>query len=211
MFAHLWADLQQLLETYGIWAVPVSVFLESFGAPVPAESLLTAASVLAAEGKMAILPLLLLAWIGSVLGDNVGYCIGRFGGRPLILRYGAKVGLSEAKLLAVERFFDRYGGYIVLIARFFEGLRQFNGIVAGTSGMPWHLFLLFNCLGAALWVGAWGGGAYLLGQRIDAAIGVFKRFEPYFLVGLLLAAVLGGLVAYRLWKRHHKVALKDPR
>lgn len=204
MLADLWDNLEPLLESYGLWVVGGSVFVESFGAPVPAESVLVAASLLASQGKLQIIPLLLCAWVASVAGDNVGYCIGRYGGRRLILRYGHLAFITEERLVQVETFFARYGGYVVLFARLFAVLRQFNGIVAGTSRMPWLRFTLFNTIGAALWVGLWGGGSYFLGQRITPLLAEIEAVEPYIVMGGMVILVTVVWVVLRFVYRRRK-------
>ena len=158
-------ETKPYLEQYGYWAVFGGVMLESFGVPMPGETLLIAASLLAAKGDMHPLPILLCAWLGAVLGDNIGYGIGRFGGRLLVLKYGRFVFLTERRLGTVEEFFRRHGGSVVMVARFIEGLRQFNGLVAGIANMAWSRFLAYNAAGAALWVCCWGLLAYLFGAR----------------------------------------------
>jgi membrane protein DedA with SNARE-associated domain len=149
------ADLEPLVLHYGVFAVSLILAIEALGAPVPAETLLIFASVLARRGEMSLPALLIFGWAGSVLGDNVGYVIGRTLGRATISRYGAKIGLTDASMSAIEGIFSRYGSATVLFARFFSILRQLNGIVAGTLGMSWWRFLLFNAIGAALWVAVW--------------------------------------------------------
>jgi membrane protein DedA with SNARE-associated domain len=151
----LTADLETLVRHYGVFAVSLILAFEALGAPVPGETLLIFASVLAQRGEMSLPGLLIFAWAGSVVGDNVGYLIGRTLGRATIARYGAKIGLTDARISAIERIFSRYGSATVLFARFFSILRQLNGIVAGTLRMPWWRFLLFNAIGAALWVAVW--------------------------------------------------------
>ena len=96
-----------------------------------------------------------------MLGDNVGYIIGRTLGRATISRYGAKIGLTDERMRAVEKIFVRYGAATVMFARFFNILRQLNSIVAGILGMSWWRFLLFNAIGAALWVASVGVCRYL--------------------------------------------------
>jgi membrane protein DedA with SNARE-associated domain len=152
---HLVAGLESFVHHYGVFAVFIIVTIEALGAPVPGESLLIFASVLAGRGEMSLPGLLIFAWAGAVLGDNIGYAIGRTLGRGTILRYGAKVGLTDARFTTVESIFRRYGSATVLFARFFNILRQLNGIVAGILGMSWLRFLLFNALGGALWVVVW--------------------------------------------------------
>ena len=95
----------------------------------------------------------LLGFLGAVVGDNIGFALGRFGGRKLIERWGRYILLTPERLDRATAFFERHGGKVIVIARFVEGLRQANGIIAGTTGMHWARFLAFNALGAALWVG----------------------------------------------------------
>ena len=149
------ADLEPFVRNHGVFAVILILAAEALGAPVPGETLLIFASVLARRGEISLPALLIFAWAGSVLGDNVGYVIGRTLGRATITRYGTKIGLTDGRMSAIEGIFARYGSATVLFARFFSILRQLNGIVAGTLGMPWWRFLLFNAIGAALWVVVW--------------------------------------------------------
>ena len=181
------------LNTYGYFAVFGMVLVEGFGIPAPGQTLIIAGGLLAARGDMHIAVLVMVAWSAAVLGDNIGYAIGRYGGRRLVLRHGARAGLRAAHIEHVERFFARYGGGIVIAARFLEVLRQLNGVVAGISGMSWLRFLGFNALGAALWVGVWGYGVYRLGQHMETALVWLKDVEPY-LAGAGVLAVLGLLV-----------------
>jgi membrane protein DedA with SNARE-associated domain len=182
------------IERYGYTAVFAGVMVESFGIPAPGQSLVMAGALLASQGEMHIAVLLLTAWSAAVIGDNIGYAIGHFGGRRLVLRHGRYVGVRADHLQRVERFFEHYGGGIVVAARFFEILRQFNGVIAGTVGMPWWRFLAFNATGAALWVGLWGLGVFYLGRHMEQVLSVFKRFEPYVVAVGVLALI--GLVVF---------------
>lgn len=175
------------LNHYGYWALFGALLVESFGMPVPGETLLIASALLASHGEMHIVPVLLIACAAAVTGDNIGYGIGRFGGRKLVLRYGHYVLISEQRLQKAERFFGRYGGAVVVIARFLAVLRQLNGIVAGTVKMSWHRFLAYNILGAALWVGFWGMLFYELGERAFSLGAGFKTLQFFFLAGLVAA------------------------
>ena len=140
----------------------VTILLESFGVPLPGESALIAASAAAETGATRLPWVFLVAWTGGVIGDNIGYLIGRRYGAALVGRYGRHVGLTPARYARVETAARRYGALMVVVARFFVVLRQFNGIVAGSTGMPWLKFLLANMLGAALWAGVWT----LFGNRV---------------------------------------------
>ncbi|MEU6549334.1 DedA family protein [Streptomyces sp. NPDC046915] len=182
------AHLEPLLGHYGYWAVGAVVFVEDFGVPAPGETMLIAAGVYAGAGRLNIVAVAVIAFTAAVLGDNVGYLIGRSGGRALVHRWGRYVFLTPKRFHAAEEFFTRHGGEIVTVARFVEGLRQANGIVAGTTGMPWRRFLAFNALGAALWVGLWATLAYLAGGHIDAIYEEITRYQLYALLALALLA-----------------------
>jgi membrane protein DedA with SNARE-associated domain len=178
------------IQHYGYWAVLLGILFEDFGLPAPGEALLISGALFASLGEFRIEWIILLGFLGAVTGDNIGYAIGHFGGRRLVVKYGRYVFLNEKRLAKLEGFFDRNGGKVVATARFIEGLRQFNGIVAAVSGMPWSRFLLFNILGAAIWVGFWGSAAYFFGSRLGPIISAFKRFEAYFIAALILLIVV---------------------
>ena len=162
---HMPAPWGPYLREYGYWAVFAALMLENAGLPVPGESVLMAAGALAGRGGLWIGLVLLGAWAGAVAGWCLGTAIGRFGGRRLVLRYGRYVLLTEERLERAEGFFERYGGAVVVGARFMPGLRELSGLVAGTLRMPWRAFLVYNAVGAALWVGFWGTLAYVVGER----------------------------------------------
>ena len=127
------AGLEHFIRHYGVMAVMVILVFEALGVPLPGETLLIFASVLAGRGEMSLPALLFFAWAGSVVGDNVGYLIGRRLGRAAVARYGAKIGLTAARYNAVEEVFAKYGAATVTFARFVNILRQLNGVVRG----PW--------------------------------------------------------------------------
>jgi len=161
-------------------AVAAFVLLEDFGVPLPGETILIAAAVYAGAGRLNIVLLGVVALLAAVIGDNIGFAIGHFGGRPLAERYGKFVLLSRACLDRAEEFVRRHGGWIVTIARFVEGLRQANAIVAGIARLPWkRTFLPFNVLGALLWVGVWITVGDLAGSRVEQRYRKFKDYELY--------------------------------
>ena len=192
------------LDRYGYAAVVGALLLESLGLPLPGETTLIAGAALAAAGDLHLVPLLVCAWLAAVTGDNLGFAIGRFGGRRLIVRYGARIGVTEDRLARVEAFFHRFGGEVVLIARFFVVVRQLNGIVAGTAGMGWWRFLAYNAIGAALWVSAWGFGVYYFGQRLEH---VAARLHGLgYVIGLVvLVALVAAVTLYGRRYRHRQL------
>src|SRR5262249_35486666 len=132
------AHLAPLLGHYGYWAVGAVVLVEDFGVPAPGETILLAAGVYAGAGRLNVVAVALIAFTAAVAGDNIGYLIGRIGGRAAVHRWGRFVLLTPKRLTAAEEFFGRHGGKIVTVARFVEGFRQANGIIAGTTGMRWR-------------------------------------------------------------------------
>jgi membrane protein DedA with SNARE-associated domain len=166
---------------------------------VPGETVLIAASVYAGAGRLNVVAVGLVAFAAAVFGDNIGFAIGHFGGRALALRWGRYVGLTDQRLDRAQGFFDRHGAWIITAARFIEGLRQANGIVAGITGMRWLRFLAFNTLGAALWVGTWVSAGYLAGNHIGTIYSYVTRYSYYLLIVLAVAAA--ALIARHLMRR----------
>ncbi|MGQ0445850.1 MAG: DedA family protein [Beijerinckiaceae bacterium] len=194
-------NLEPFIHAYGAAAVMVILAFESLGLPLPGESLLILASVFAGRGELSLLPLMLGAWAGAVLGDNIGYLIGRRLGRAIVLRYGAKIGINGARLNRVEAFFRRYGPATVAFARFVNVLRQLNGVVAGMLKMEWKRFLFFNALGGALWVLVWTLAGFYLGGHVSGikAIGHdLEHAEAILGIGVLIAALVFGF-----WRLRH--------
>ncbi len=193
-------SLEPTLNQYGYLAVGGFVLVEDFGVPVPGETILILGAVYAGAGRLSIGLVALLGFVGALLGDNIGFAIGHFGGRRLVERYGRYVFLTPERVDKTTRFFDRHGGKIIIVARFIEGLRQANGIIAGTSGMHWLRFLIFNAIGAALWVLVWTSVGYLSGSHIDTIYNAATRYDTYLAVAvgvLLLAYVARRVVRVR--------------
>jgi len=194
--AHHFASL---ISEYGIAALFLSVTLEALGAPLPGESAVIVASAAAAAGKLDIYAVAAAAFVAAVTGDNIGYLLGRKLGRPVITRYGSRIGLTDANFDRVEKVVRRHGPLIVVVARFVVVLRQLNGIVAGTTGMPWPTFLLANAVGAALWVGVWTTVAYKFGHSTDIIPFIWHHLSAAMAIGMPLLLV--GLAILHLRRR----------
>lgn len=194
-------DLAPVLNQYGYLAVGGFLFLEDFGVPAPGETILIAAAVYAGAGQLNIFVVVLVAIAAAILGDNTGYAIGRFGGRQLVLRWGRYVFITEPRLAKAQDFFERHGGKIVVVARFIEGLRQFNGIVAGVSQMSWRRFIVFNAIGAALWVTAWSSIGYFAGNHVGYVYDQARRYSLYLLIAFALLVIV--LLTRHLLRRRH--------
>jgi membrane protein DedA with SNARE-associated domain len=199
------ARVDPWLQRYGYGAVFVLVGVEGFGIPAPGQTILEAgAAASAAKGsRLRIHWLVLTAFLAASLGAALGYLIGRTGGRRLL----ARLRIPERHLDRVESAFDRYGVWLIVFARFFDGTRQLHGIAAGVLGMPWGRFLVFNLVGAALWACFWGLLVYYLDLHLDQLVGLIRRLNPW-----VAAATLAGLasLAAFLWLRASRAKRRQP-
>lgn len=190
MAQHLFEQLQHFIVAYGYWAVAVMLLLENAGVPVPGESVLLVASFMAAgEQRLNLTWLILVGAVSATVGDNIGYWIGRKGGRPLLLRYAHVFRIPPRALAHGEALFRRYGAPTVLVARFIFGLRVFAGPLAGVLRMPWGRFLVCNFAGATLWTVVICVVGFLFGQHWQEMLAVIRRIDGVAL-GLLACAVL---------------------
>ena len=192
--------LAPIVNKYGYLGVGGLITLEDFGVPAPGETVLIAAAFFAGLGHLNIFLVALVGFLGAVIGDNIGFAIGEYGGHPLVERFGRYIFLTPERIGKAENFFNHHGGKVVATARFIEGLRQANGIIAGLSDMKWAKFITFNALGAALWVGLWSAVGYFGGSHIET----FLRYQLYFTFGVIAIVVL--YIGYRVYKRRWKTA-----
>jgi membrane protein DedA with SNARE-associated domain len=177
---------EPLLLHYGVVIIMAAVAVEGFGIPAPGQTLLVVGAVLAARGKLDITLLLVSSWFATVIGNLIGYYLGRLGGRRLL----GRLPVDPDRFERMERLCERHGNKLVLVARFIDGVRQLSNFLVGILQMPPALFLLMTSLGAVLWVGVWGLGAYLLDRNIHAfAMGV-SYLSPYAWGATLLAVLL---------------------
>jgi membrane protein DedA with SNARE-associated domain len=188
-------SLEPALNEFGYAAVVALVLVEDFGVPVPGETVLILAAVYAGAGRLNVVLVALLGFLGAVLGDNIGFALGHFGGRPLVERYGRYIFLTPERVERATDFFKRHGGKIIIVARFIEGLRQANGIIAGLSGLHWARFLAFNAIGAALWVAVWVTIGYASGSNINSVYDTATKYSTYL-------AIAAGLLALLFIARH---------
>ena len=200
-----WVD--QLMLTYGLWAVFVLIFLESSGLPLPGETALVAASIYAGTtGNFALWQVIGVAIAAAVLGDSLGYFIGRKLGLPLLERWGKKHPAVGKRVRVGEYMFAKHGGKIVFFGRWIALLRVLAAVLAGATRMPWRRFVVMNALGGICWAIFFGGLAYMFGNVIVQAEGPIG----YVLLGLTIAFLVGFFFLFK--KYEHKVmehALKE--
>jgi membrane protein DedA with SNARE-associated domain len=189
--------INQLVESYGLGLLFIVVGLESAGLPLPGETSLIFAGVWASKGHLEVEWVIVVAALAAIVGDNVGYWLGRTGGRALVHRYAWSRRFAEQVVPPAERFFERHGAKTVFFARFLAGLRVTAAWMAGISHMPWWRFFFWNAAGGIVWATGVGLVAYFFGHAAADAI------AQYGLIGAavaVVAAVLAFLGAHA-WKR----------
>jgi membrane protein DedA with SNARE-associated domain len=191
-------NVDHLVQTFGYPLLFLLVMSESGGAPIPGETSLIAAGVLASQGKLQIVLVIVLAASAAIVGDNIGYLIGRKGGRWLLERPGAFQRQRLEVLRVGEPFFDAHGPKAVFFGRFVLGLRVWASWLAGATRMHWRSFVVWNALGGTLWATAIGLLAYFLGHSAGGAV---EAFGVYGLLALLLA-ILSALILHCRHARH---------
>jgi len=194
-------DLGYLISRYGYAAVGVVVGVESMGIPLPGETMLVLSAIYAAtHSDLHISGVIGAAALGAILGDNVGYWLGREFGYPLLLRYGRYVDLSETRIKLGQYLFLRHGGKVVFFGRFIAVLRVLAAFLAGVNRMEWRSFLIANAAGGVLWSLVYGVGAYLFGSAL------FHAARPV-TITLVIAGLVIVIVAMR-YVRSHEVELE---
>ena len=156
--------MAQFISSYGVWLVAAFIALESIGIPLPAEAALIAAAFFAAQHGLDIWPLITAGIIAAILGEIVGFWIGKRFGRQLLKRYGTRLGLTEGRIKIGQWLFVRYGGGFVFIARFLPFLRNMAAVLAGTNSMAQHSFYFASGTAAAAWITCYGLAAYSFGE-----------------------------------------------
>ncbi len=184
--------LPELLHQYGYWLVGVIVGLEATGLPLPGESVVIAAAIYAATTHELSIPFVVAAAAaGAILGDNLGYLVGRSIGYRVLHRYGSYVFLTPERLEVGRHLFQRHGGKVVLFGRFVAILRTLAALLAGANRMDWRHFLFWNAVGGVLWASLYGFGAFVLGkqvERLQGPVGIAA--------GLIGVAAIAGVVWY---------------
>ena len=189
------------MDDYGYLAVVFFVFIENLGIPFfPGEAALILGGIYTVTGELSLVPLLVIAWVTAVLGDNAGFAIGRYGGRPLALKLGRRFGVSHALLDRVEGFYERNGSWVVAAGRFLPILRHLNGLVAGITTIKWPRFLAANMIGAAIWVGVWVEVGVHAGNHLESVDNFLQRFSRLLIVVLFVLIVIA-VVRFRVHRR----------
>ena len=198
--------MTSLVEHYGYLAVFAIVGLESLGIPLPGETvLITAALYAGATHNLHIAWVIVAAASGAILGDNLGYLLGHWGGYRVLVRFGHYIRLEQPRVKLARYLFLRFGGQVVFFGRFVSVLRTYAAFLAGTTRMPWRRFLVFNASGGILWATLYGGASYFLGKEID-------RLSRPLAIAFAIAAVIAiasGALLIRLYEQRLETAAEE--
>ena len=193
-------SLISLVQVHGPWIIFVVVALESAGVPLPGETILVSAALLAATTNQIDIAIVVgTAAAGAIVGDGIGYTVGRRFGMQLLRKYGRYIRLDENRLLIGRYLFFRYGNAVVFFGRFIAVLRMFAALLAGANGMPADRFFFFNVTGGICWACLFGFGTYVVGTEI------YKVSKALTLVSLVLFIVAGSGLSIII--RRYEIAL----
>jgi membrane protein DedA with SNARE-associated domain len=192
--------LHHFLTEYGYFGLALLIGLESMGIPLPGETILVIASLHAGQRGYSIAPVIAAATAGAIIGDNIGYVLGRWLGFRFLLRAQGYLGLSDTRIKLGQYLFMRYGTLVVFFGRFIAILRCLAAFLAGVNQLAWHRFLAANAAGAIVWASAVGLGAYFFGRQFARVLG------PFTLVAFALATIT--LVLGYIYLSRHQAELE---
>jgi membrane protein DedA with SNARE-associated domain len=193
-----------LVPVYGAWILLVATFLSCLAVPVPTSLMMLAGGAFAASGDLDLWAVALAAWIGAVLGDQVGFLIGRTGGAPLIARVGRSPHAAEPVARATTFLRDRGGGAVFLSRWLFSPLGPYVNFLGGAGGLRWPVFTLWSGVGEAVWVVVYVALGFAFASRIDAIASLSGN-----LAGLLAAGAVAVLLAWILWGHRRASAARS--
>ena len=181
---------------YGYWAVALMLLCENAGLPVPGETTLLVASFFAySEHRLHLAWIIVVATCAATIGDNLGFAIGLYGGRPLLDRYRNLFRIRQVAIARGEELFARYGSFTIFFARFVFGMRVIAGPLAGVLRMRWRAFAIFNFLGAVVWVSCIAAAGYLFGRHWRLLVRTLTR------INVLVVIVVVAVVLYMWWRQ----------
>jgi membrane protein DedA with SNARE-associated domain len=192
--------IHNLVSSYGYAGLAFIIGLESMGVPLPGETALIFAAIYAgATHNLEIGGVIAAAVLGAVVGDNIGYLVGRRYGLPVLVRHGPRFGLDAPRIKLGRYMFAHYGAPVVFFGRFVALLRTLAALLAGVNQMHWAPFVMANMAGAVAWASVFGGGAYALGKQIHKVAGP---------IGVIAGVIaIGGLVAFAIVIKRHERSL----
>lgn len=201
--------LRDALSTFGYPAVGLFVMIESSGIPFPGETMLLLASFYAAVDQRLQIPLVILcAALGAIIGDNIGYTVGRTGGHAFVKRFGRYLFLKPAHLERAERFFQKHGNKTVFFGRFIAVLRAWSAFLAGVNRMPWTAFLIYNAAGGILWAIIYGCLGFYAGQVFHDNFGAVEHLAGLIswigAIAIIVVTVIVATIFFLRRRREHE-------
>jgi len=198
--------LQNILQILGYPAITIFILIESAGIPFPGETMLLLASFYAAIDHQLRLPVIIAcAALGAIVGDNLGYYLGRTKGQTIVERYGHRIFLKPEHLKRTEIFFAKYGDKTVFLGRFVAVLRTWSAFLAGVNRMHWRTFLIYNTAGGILWAMLYGTLGYYAGRFLHDNFSQIEHLASTITWTLAAIIVLGSsIVAFILYRKHKK-------
>lgn len=198
--------LRNALSTLGYPAVALFVMIESSGIPFPGETMLLLASFYAAVDQKLQIPFVIAcAALGAIIGDNIGYTVGRTGGYAFVRRFGRYLFLKPAHLEKAERFFAKHGDKTVFFGRFIAVLRAWAAFLAGLNRMRWPSFLVYNAAGGIVWATIYGCLGFYAGRLFHDNFGAVEhlaRTISWVGAALIVVAVIIAIIVFRLRRKH---------
>jgi membrane protein DedA with SNARE-associated domain len=202
--------LRNALNVLGYPAVTLFIMIESSGIPFPGETMLLLASFYAGVDQQLQIPIVIAcAALGAIMGDNIGYLIGRTGGRALVQRFGRYIFLKPEHLDRAEKFFVRHGDKTVFFGRFISVLRAWSAFLAGVNHMPWRSFLFYNAAGGIAWAIIYGLLGYFAGRYFKnnfAQVETIASTLGWAGAGVVALSIILAIIIYRLRRRHNHSA-----
>ncbi|OGX68591.1 MAG: hypothetical protein A2189_04630 [Paenibacillus sp. RIFOXYA1_FULL_44_5] len=194
--------IHQLLGQYGYIGVFIILTLEMIGIPFPAETTLVFSGIEWSKGVFSIVPLILVASLANMLGSTIAYGIGYYLGSPIVLKYGKYVGITKERYLAAEHKFNQYSVRIVIIAKFFAGIRVLTPYLAGINQMPFSVFAMYNALSAFLWTTTF----IIAGRYLGVAWKHYHTMLNHYIIPISILAVLLFIAYWLIKKRKSRVS-----
>jgi len=191
---HIVAMVVNFIIHLGYWGVGVGMAIESANIPLPSEVILPFGGYLASQAKLTYWGVVLAGTIGGIAGSALSYALGYWGGRPLLVRYGRYISVTENKLDQADRWFARYGNFTVMFARVLPIVRTFISLPAGIARINFPLFILYTLIGSLPWCMFLTFLGVKMGQNWDVLSTYFHR------VDLLIGAVIVALILYSLYR-----------
>ncbi len=195
--------LKDALHLLGYPAVTLFIMVESSGIPFPGETMLLLASFAAATFEpQLLLPIVIAcAALGAILGDNIGFYVGKAGGRAIIEKFGRYIFLKQSHLDFAEKFFAKHGDKTVFFGRFFSILRTWSAFLAGVNQMRWRTFLIYNAAGGIVWAIVYGCFGFFAGRIFQNNFALVEQIASttgWIGAGVIAAVIIAIFIVFRI-------------